>query len=144
MMGGRATSLTIDSQTFYELHPNRYLAHVRNCDLRDIAKKLKDEGAMFLFLSTVDDPIKGIIELTYIFRHISKRTLFIVKTQVSRDNPVIRSISDIFPGAQYSEVEAYDLMGVTFEGNPELRRGMFSPVDISLNGVFPLRKDSRV
>jgi NADH:ubiquinone oxidoreductase subunit C len=43
----------------------------------------------------------------------------------------------VFPGAQLQEREAYDLLGIRFEGNPDLRRIFL------WDGFagFPLRKD---
>jgi NADH:ubiquinone oxidoreductase subunit C len=43
----------------------------------------------------------------------------------------------LIPSAVSAEQEAYDLMGITFKGNDNLRRGFF--VDQSVKG-FPLRK----
>jgi NADH:ubiquinone oxidoreductase subunit C len=53
-------------------------------------------------------------------------------------------VIDIVPGALGGELEAYDLMGVTFEGNNRLRRGFLAPEDMVEKGIYPLRKDSGV
>jgi NADH-quinone oxidoreductase subunit C len=45
-----------------------------------------------------------------------------VKTYVSEDEAVVPSIIDIWPGANWLEREIYDMMGITFEGHPDLRR----------------------
>ena len=54
-----------------------------------------------------------------------------------RENPVVPSAVPVWPGAQLQEREAYDLLGITFEGNPDLRRIFL------WDGFagFPLRKD---
>jgi len=36
--------------------------------------------------------------------------------------PMAPSVVDVWPGANWHERECYDLMGVTFEGHPDLRR----------------------
>ena len=39
-----------------------------------------------------------------------------------RDNAVLPSVTDIWPGANFQEREIYDLMGISFEGHPNLKR----------------------
>ncbi|MEX1071899.1 MAG: NADH-quinone oxidoreductase subunit C, partial [Anaerolineales bacterium] len=45
-----------------------------------------------------------------------------LKVQVPRENSVVPSLIDIYPGADFQEREAWDLYGVKFEGHPDLRR----------------------
>jgi NADH-quinone oxidoreductase subunit C len=40
----------------------------------------------------------------------------------SREDPHIPSVAGIWPTAEWHEREAYDLMGIVFDGNPDLRR----------------------
>jgi NADH-quinone oxidoreductase subunit C/D len=53
------------------------------------------------------------------------------------DSPVVPSLTPVWPGANFPEREAYDLVGVKFEGHPDLRR-IFMPLDWPNH---PLRKD---
>ncbi len=53
------------------------------------------------------------------------------------DEPVAPSVTGIWPAANWHEREAYDLMGVTYDGHPDLRR-ILLPNDWS---GHPLRKD---
>ena len=39
-----------------------------------------------------------------------------------RENPVVPSLVPAYQGALLQEREAYDLMGIRFDGNPDLRR----------------------
>jgi NADH-quinone oxidoreductase subunit C len=59
-----------------------------------------------------------------------------VKLAVDEDTPV-PSVSDLFPAATWFEREAYDLYGILFAGNPDLRRIL---TDYGFRG-YPLRKD---
>jgi NADH-quinone oxidoreductase subunit C len=59
-----------------------------------------------------------------------------VKLATDEDTPV-PSISDVFPGADWFEREAYDLYGILFTGHPDLRRIL---TDYGFDG-YPLRKD---
>lgn len=57
--------------------------------------------------------------------------------RIPRDDPKIDSLTNVWKGADYPEREAYDMMGITFEGHPDLRR-ILLPEDCLF---FPLRKD---
>ncbi|MGG3842875.1 NADH-quinone oxidoreductase subunit C [Anoxybacillus kestanbolensis] len=60
-----------------------------------------------------------------------------LKVKIDRDNPVIDSLVPLWPGANWPECEAYDLLGIRFEGHPQLIR-----IFLGENWVgYPLRKD---
>jgi NADH:ubiquinone oxidoreductase subunit C len=60
-----------------------------------------------------------------------------VISEVPDSDTTIASITDLYPGVNFAEREAYDLMGVTFEGHPDLTR-ILLPDDWE---GHPLRKD---
>ena len=45
-----------------------------------------------------------------------------VKVRMGVDQAEVPTIVDLFPGASFDEREAYDMFGVVFTGNPDLRR----------------------
>lgn len=55
----------------------------------------------------------------------------------SEDLPSFKSVVEVYRTAEWHEREAYDLVGIFFEGNPDLRR-ILLPDDWE---GFPLRKD---
>lgn len=60
-----------------------------------------------------------------------------VRATVDRGNPHIASISDLWAGATFHEREMFDMMGIVFDGNRDLRRIFMSPDYRS----FPQRRD---
>ena len=63
--------------------------------------------------------------------------LRVVATGLSRDDPRAPSVTFLWRGAEWAEREAYDMFGIVFEGNRDLRR-IYMPPDYR---SFPLRKD---
>ncbi len=53
------------------------------------------------------------------------------------EETLVPSATDIFPGADWYEREAYDMFGILFSGHPDLRRLL---TDYGFDG-YPLRKD---
>jgi NADH-quinone oxidoreductase subunit C len=67
----------------------------------------------------------------------TKDWLRIIADDLSRDDPRVPSATFLWKGAEWMEREAYDMFGITFEGNRDLRR-IYLPPDYQ---SFPLRKD---
>jgi Ni,Fe-hydrogenase III large subunit/NADH:ubiquinone oxidoreductase subunit C len=76
------------------------------------------------------------IELNY---HMRCNGAVTIKTRVSREKPCVRTITDLIPGSSFYEREVYDLLGVMFEGHPNLTR--FILPENWNQGEYPLRKD---
>jgi NADH-quinone oxidoreductase subunit C len=77
-------------------------------------------GVLHLAFITVVD-WEGSFELMYElldFRGARVR----VKTSVEGEEPVIDSVTRIYPTANWHEREAYDMFGIAFKGHPDLRR----------------------
>jgi NADH-quinone oxidoreductase subunit C/D len=92
--------------------------------LVEFATGLRDEfGYDFLSSVTgVDYLPENQMEVVY---HAYKTTggpELVYKVQVPRDNPVVPSLTPVFPGANLQEREAWDLVGIRFEGHPNLKR----------------------
>ena len=63
--------------------------------------------------------------------------LRVIADGLPRDDPRAPSVTFLWKGAEWMEREAYDMFGITFEGNRDLRR-IYMPPDYQ---SFPLRKD---
>ncbi len=110
--------------------------------LRDLLKHLKEKGYSHLTTITGTDLIdEGKMELIYhlIPYEITGYPILCLKSTIPRDNPVAPSIVDLFDIALIYEREVYDLVGIKFEGHPNLDR-IFLRKDLP-EDYHPLRKD---
>ena len=111
---------------------------VDNQNLLQTLKFLKDEGFNYLVdVSSAHYPEREEIELHYLVRDLNTKRQIRVKTSLKVEEPRTLSACDIWAGANFMEREVYDLMGVIFEGHPDLRR-ILMPEDFE---DFPLRKE---
>lgn len=108
--------------------------------LADVATALRDElGFNYLSSITGVDLIEeGKLEAVYHFYSIEKGgSAVVLHVQTNRQEACIPSLTPIWPGADFQEREAWDLIGIRFEGHPDLRR------ILTWDGFdgHPLRKD---
>jgi NADH-quinone oxidoreductase subunit C len=89
------------------------------------------------FVSGIDYPQHNRIEVVYHLFSSQHRHELLLKVRVPRDDPRVPSVTRIWQGANWHEREAYDLLGITFEGHPNLRRIMMTDDWAG----HPLRKD---
>lgn len=87
-------------------------------------------------LSAVDYPPEK-IQIVYHLYSISRKHKFVLKVDLPRSDPRIASVEPVWKMANWHEREAFDLLGVTFTGHPDLRR-ILLPFDWE---GHPLRKD---
>jgi NADH-quinone oxidoreductase subunit C len=73
----------------------------------------------------------------HLWSPLSAAWMRVIADGLSREDPRIPSITFIWGGAEWAEREAYDMFGINFEGNRDLRR-IYMPPDYR---GFPLRKD---
>jgi NADH-quinone oxidoreductase subunit C len=109
-------------------------------DVPDVCRTLHDEPE-FAFLTLAD--LAGVdtgttMQVVYhLWSETSPDWLRVVADGLSRDDPRVPSVTFLWKGAEWMEREAYDMFGITFEGNRDLRR-IYMPPDYQ---SFPLRKD---
>ena len=128
-------------------HPH---AKVKAEHWREVALCLRDDPRLqFNMLRSIaaidllaDDKIACVYDLISVplerlSKLITQSHEFAVRIEVDRKDPVIPSVADIWPAADWHEREAYDMMGVTFPGHPDPRR-ILCPDDWE---GYPLRKD---
>jgi NADH-quinone oxidoreductase subunit C len=109
-------------------------------DLRNIATYCRDELSFdyLLDITSIDnhgeEPRFDIVYHLYSMPHTLHLRL---KLKVSEETGAVDTVSDIWPTANWHEREAYDMMGIRFNGHADLRRILM------WDGYpyFPLRKD---
>ena len=108
--------------------------------ITDVVRFLKEEvGFDYLTdIGTVDRFTEDDrFEVFYNLCAIEARKRIRLKVRVDEDDPVVPTITEVHPGASWHEREAWDMMGVRFEGHPDLRR-IYMPEDFAYH---PARKE---
>jgi NADH-quinone oxidoreductase subunit C len=122
-------------QTVVFVHRDR--SHEALAWLRD------DAGQEFNYLADVTavdyrDPERP-LEVVYQLRSLHRKADLRVKIGLDKREPLeVRSVVDLWRGADWLEREVYDMFGVTFVGHPDLRRILMW--ETYAEG-YPLRKD---
>lgn len=93
-------------------------------------------GARLQIATGVDTP-RG-IEVMYHWALDEEDCVVTVRTTVGREDPVLESIAELCPAAEWIEREIWELLGVQFEGHPDMRHLLLD--DSWPEGNFPLRK----
>ena len=76
-------------------------------------------------------------DVIYHLRSTKTGGMIRIKVFAEGDPPEVPSAVDIYPTADWHEREVYDMLGIRFEGHPDLKR-ILMPLDYEGN---PLRKD---
>ncbi len=114
---------------------------VEPADLHEIMAFLRDDArTAYNFLSDVigidylnyPAPQPGRFAVVYNLISFSKETRFFVKTYLSPSLPTdgivedpalyLDSVTDLWPGAEWTEREVFDMFGIRFRNHPDLRR----------------------
>jgi NADH-quinone oxidoreductase subunit C len=109
-------------------------------DVTQVITALHDEPEFrFEFLADLAGVDTGeVMQVVYHLWSITTQDwLRVIADGLSRDDPRVPSVTFMWKGAEWMEREAYDMFGITFEGNRDLRR-IYLPPDYQ---SFPLRKD---
>ena len=116
----------------------RIFVYIKSKALKTVVKYLVKE-LKFKHLSTITGLDLGAeIEVVYHLAYQGSIELSLGLT-VSKNNPSVPTVTDLIPGAVLYEREVHDLLGVNFEGHPDL-----SPLVLPEGwpqDVYPLRKE---
>jgi len=91
------------------------------------------------FVTAVD--YNSYLEVVYYLVSLKHNHSVIMKTRCTdRENPRVPSVVSLWSGANFQEREIYDLIGIKFEGHPNLKRFLLWE---GFQG-YPLRKDFKL
>lgn len=101
-----------------------------------------DEQFKFDYLSCLSgiDSGNNILSVVYNLDSFKLNHKVTLKVNVTRDNPHVKTVSTVWLTADWHEREAYDMIGIIFDGHKDLRR-ILCPYDWE---GHPLRKDYEV
>jgi len=109
----------------------------------EVARFLRDDDRFqfdtLMCLSGMDFT-GGKLGVVYHLHSIAKSHKLTLKIEVPVEDPRCQSVESVWKTANWHEREAYDLIGVVFDGHPDLRR-ILLPYDWD---GHPLRKDYQV
>jgi NADH-quinone oxidoreductase subunit C len=68
-----------------------------------------------------------------------------IKTFTGTDQPIIPTVTSVWPAANWMERETYDFFGIQFEGHPNLKRilNVDEMTDFPMRKEFPLEDQTR-
>lgn len=124
----------------YLKRPRRIHIRVKPGAHRKAVEYMRDNWNLW-HVSTITgvDLGENIEVIFHLWRFKEPQTAVMVRTMVPKSNPKLETITDILPSSNLYEREVHDLLGVVFEGHPNLER-LILPEDWP-EGVYPLRKD---
>ena len=120
------------------------IVYVSRDRLHDVLAWLRETpGQEYNYLTDVTavdyrDPERP-LEVVYQLRSLGRKADLRIKVTLDKRVPLeVRSVYDLWRGADWLEREVFDMFGVTFAGHPDLRRILMW--ETYAEG-FPLRKD---
>jgi NADH-quinone oxidoreductase subunit C len=132
LFGGKLLGKTeFRGETTYAISP---------ADLREVAKFCRDDLAFdyLIDITSVDNSgQEPRFEIVYELYSMTLAVHLRLKLRVSEEAGAVDTVSDLWPTANWHEREIYDMMGIKFNGHPDLRRILM------WDGYpyFPLRKE---
>lgn len=104
----------------------------------EVARYIRHElGFHHPVLCTAVD-FKDSFEVVWHVGNLKTNQLIAFKTRLTdREDPHVEALTLVWPGMDWHEREAYDLMGILFDGHPDLRRILLPDDWVG----HPLRKD---
>lgn len=93
--------------------------------LAEVAVFLRDECGLDYVADVTAVDVPERFEVVYHLYSIKNQTPgpFVLKVYLEdKENPTVASVTPLWKGADFQESEVYDLMGIHFEGHPNLKR----------------------
>jgi len=96
---------------------------VKGENLLELAQYMRDEEKYDFCSSVTAVDYPDRVELVYhLYSMTNEGGPAILKVHCNKEDPIAPSVVSIWTGANWHEREVWDLMGVRFDGHPDLRR----------------------
>ena len=127
---------TVQELTNSKAIPVLLIAAAKWRDVVEFLKTDQEHAYDYLELFAGTDYKDYIEVVIYVYSTTHSRYISL-KARTPRDDARLPSLTPVYAGANWEEREVYDLLGITFEGHPDMRRIMMDDEWIG----HPLRKD---
>ncbi len=126
--------------------PTLWVTAERVCDvLRFLKQEVPQPYRMLYDLTAIDERVRAqrtgqpAADFTVVYQVLSldRNADVRLKVALRGEKPALRTITDIWPGANWYEREAWDMFGITFAGHPHLARILMPRTWVG----HPLRKE---
>ena len=138
-LSSRFTDAVISAEQCYDFP----VFEVKREKIHEILQFLRDDAEMnFGFLTTLcamhypDNKGKE-LGVMYQLHNMHKNWRMRLKIFFPVTEPVVQSVADLFPSANWQERQEYDFFGVIFKGHPNLKRIL----NMDEMDYFPMRKE---
>ncbi len=129
-----------NSENAYQRRMGSFLEIAEPSTIRDLAFFLRDKRELdfdsLLLISSLDNG-DGSLSVVYHLESTRHAHQLALKVTIPSENAHVPSVTDIWLHANWQEREAWDMMGIHFDGHPDHRRIL---LDDDYPG-HPLRKD---
>ncbi|MES3630025.1 MAG: NADH-quinone oxidoreductase subunit C [Longimonas sp.] len=123
-----------------ETYANEDTVYVPKSRIADVCRFLREEQG-FAYLADLGGidrfTQEDRFEVFYNVVNMEAQKRLRVKIRVDEDDLHVPTVTSVYRSANWNEREAYDMLGLIFDGHPDLRR-MYMPEDFE---YYPLRKE---
>lgn len=113
------------------------MLEIDSADLLQACKELKRSKKMHFLNYITALEVKDFYQIVIQLENHENMDFLVIKVNTNKANPQIQSLTDLYPNANWFEREAYDMLGIKFEGHPNLSR-ILNPDKWE---GYPLRRD---
>jgi NADH-quinone oxidoreductase subunit C len=138
LIDGLQSRFQADILSLFDKSPKRIYVEIKPDAMVPLATYIfRDLKARFHIATGVDAGPH--LEVLYHFSVEDLNLLLTLRVRLDRQDPRVASLAPVFKGANWIEREMHELLGIDFQGHPDLRRLLL--VDKWPRGVYPLRRD---
>jgi NADH:ubiquinone oxidoreductase subunit C len=127
-----------DGVKIKENSPKRIYIEINRERAKELAEYFFKEEGMRFSIATGMDTRKG-FEILYHFSLDSTGVIYSIRVYIPKDDPKIDSFANFLPATEWIEREMHELLGIEFEGHPNLKP-LLTDADLPWDNKHPLKK----